>query len=461
MPAEVIDLTLSDDDAPAPAPAPPAPSRLPTLVDRRSVSGGYSPVTLLHCSCDRSVAVGFVSLVAVATFVHRLMLLGGADDYCKGALPADPSQNKIVTELRRLKNSSLSGFFDFNRKNCVDRLKALMGKLFFETHQGFISQEMEKLFPSAESVPFRPVFQANGGSLSGLKSERVSASGASNSSQSIALGSGPQIKQQPTPQIKQQPGSGGLSFGMKTDPSQPFSFSSKAESGKPKASDGSGKEASSAAAERARIMREHNERLPFSFSSKAESGKSKASDGSAGLDEALAFIASAAASSAAERAAAAGMAAALAAEGEKILREHHERMARNGRKRKRRRQPGGLYDLDDDLGAAARAPEESNVDALMDGIGEGSAKLAMAVDDDVGLSHTDAQEQTFTKYEPSLCKSNCLKNHPDELVETSSLASVRGPDVSNKLRLPSKTLLEGLLTDAQLEVSTSTHDILC
>ena len=74
------------------------------------------------------------------------------------------------------------------------------------------------------------------------------------------------------------------------------------------------------------------------------------------------------------------------------------------------------------------------------------------MDDDVGLSHTDAQEQTFTSYLPPTCSHPCLVAHPDELVETSSLASVSEPKVVHRLRLPSKTLLDGLLTRAQAEV---------
>jgi hypothetical protein len=74
------------------------------------------------------------------------------------------------------------------------------------------------------------------------------------------------------------------------------------------------------------------------------------------------------------------------------------------------------------------------------------------LDDDVGISNTDAQEQTFIPYVPPICNHPCMKTHPDELVETASLASVPVPAVLNKLRLPAKTLTDGLLTSAQAEV---------
>jgi hypothetical protein len=74
------------------------------------------------------------------------------------------------------------------------------------------------------------------------------------------------------------------------------------------------------------------------------------------------------------------------------------------------------------------------------------------LDDDVGISNTDAQEQTFIPYIPPTCNHRCLTKHPDELVETASLSSVPEPKVANKLRLPSKTLLDGLLTDSQAEI---------
>jgi hypothetical protein len=74
------------------------------------------------------------------------------------------------------------------------------------------------------------------------------------------------------------------------------------------------------------------------------------------------------------------------------------------------------------------------------------------LDDDVGISNTDAQEQTFIPYVPPMCNHPCLNTHPDELVETASLASVSVPAVLNKLRLPAKTLTDGLLTNAQAEV---------
>jgi hypothetical protein len=84
------------------------------------------------------------------------------------------------------------------------------------------------------------------------------------------------------------------------------------------------------------------------------------------------------------------------------------------------------------------------------------------LDDDVGISNTDAQEQTFIPYIPPICNHPCLKMHPDELVETASLSSVSVPAVVNKLRLPAKTLTDGLLTSAQIEVcirAVAQHEI--
>lgn len=74
------------------------------------------------------------------------------------------------------------------------------------------------------------------------------------------------------------------------------------------------------------------------------------------------------------------------------------------------------------------------------------------MDNDVGLSNTDAQEQTFTAYVPSFANHPSLKPHPDELVETASLHSIQGPKAGCALRLPSRTILDGLLTDAQVEM---------
>ena len=108
------------------------------------------------------------------------------------------------------------------------------------------------------------------------------------------------------------------------------------------------------------------------------------------------------------------------------------RRVRGSRKRKR-------TTADDDSDNEANPAAKSSSDEI-------------CLDDDVGLSHNDAQEQTFTTYRPPTCSHACLVPHPDELVETASLSSVPEPKVVNKLRLPSKTLLDGLLTCAQAEV---------
>jgi hypothetical protein len=118
---------------------------------------------------------------------------------------------------------------------------------------------------------------------------------------------------------------------------------------------------------------------------------------------------------------------------------------RNKKRRKRSVRSEDESDDDDDEHAAAEAFTGDN-----------------GLDDDIGLSHTDVQEQTFMPYSPTTCSHPCLFAHPDELVETSSLSSVSDPKVANRLRLPSKTLLDGLLTRAQAEVclrSISQHEL--
>jgi hypothetical protein len=75
------------------------------------------------------------------------------------------------------------------------------------------------------------------------------------------------------------------------------------------------------------------------------------------------------------------------------------------------------------------------------------------LDDDIGLSNIDAQ--TYTVYAPRICNHVCLKPHPDKLVETTSLHSVSTtfrPAVSVKLSLPSRALIDGLLTNILVEL---------
>ena len=84
---------------------------------------------------------------------------------------------------------------------------------------------------------------------------------------------------------------------------------------------------------------------------------------------------------------------------------------RRPRRRRAARQEGSDDDDDDD-DERARA-------LVPPGQSEGQLE-----DDDVGLSHADAQEQTFAAHVPPACARPPLLAHPDELVETASLASV-------------------------------------
>ena len=51
---------------------------------------------------------------------------------------------------------------------------------------------------------------------------------------------------------------------------------------------------------------------------------------------------------------------------------------------------------------------------------EEQQRLEEALDQDVGLSHEDQDEQTFCNYIPSVFSSDVFQPHPDEIFETSS-----------------------------------------
>jgi hypothetical protein len=78
-------------------------------------------------------------------------------------------------------------------------------------------------------------------------------------------------------------------------------------------------------------------------------------------------------------------------------------------------------------------------------------RLAEALDSDVGIEHTDSDEQTFAAYVPSIFTMSCFASHPDEIFETSSMSCLLPPKTSYKLNICSETILRGLLTNAQLE----------
>jgi hypothetical protein len=77
--------------------------------------------------------------------------------------------------------------------------------------------------------------------------------------------------------------------------------------------------------------------------------------------------------------------------------------------------------------------------------------LEEALDQDVGLSHEDQDEQTFCNYIPSVFSSDVFQPHPDEIFETSSLSCLAPPKPTYQLRMCSQTIIRGLLTNAQLE----------
>ena len=120
---------------------------------------------------------------------------------------------------------------------------------------------------------------------------------------------------------------------------------------------------------------------------------------------------------------------------------------RQGRRRRRAAEEQGSDHEDQRRRRRRRraAREEESDDERAPALGEGQ------LDDDVGLSHADAQEQTFAPHVPPACARPPLLPHPDELVETASLASVPMPPVAARLRLPSRVLLDGLLTAPQAE----------
>jgi hypothetical protein len=71
-------------------------------------------------------------------------------------------------------------------------------------------------------------------------------------------------------------------------------------------------------------------------------------------------------------------------------------------------------------------------------------------DGEVGLDHKDADEQTFTEYEPHTFSAPVFQKHPDPVVETASLSSLVPPKTTHKLRICSQTITQGLLTNLQV-----------
>ena len=85
-------------------------------------------------------------------------------------------------------------------------------------------------------------------------------------------------------------------------------------------------------------------------------------------------------------------------------------------------------------------------------VGDENVKAADAAEEagEGGLSFKDAEEKTFSPNVPS-CSHPSLTPHPDLLVESASLRGAEMPPLTQRLRLPSRTILDGLLTTAQLD----------
>ena len=109
--------------------------------------------------------------------------------------------------------------------------------------------------------------------------------------------------------------------------------------------------------------------------------------------------------------------------------------------------------VDEDLNRGSKVASESTMH-IKEGVpvyrGSKSASTMHQDEDDGGLSFKDAEEKTFVPNVPS-CSHPSLTPHPDPLVESASLRGAIMPPLTQRLRLPSRTFLEGLLTTAQLE----------
>ena len=103
----------------------------------------------------------------------------------------------------------------------------------------------------------------------------------------------------------------------------------------------------------------------------------------------------------------------------------------------------------------ASAAANGGLPSGMDGSARNS-ELPSRVDEEqdleVGLSHKDADEQTFTEYVPHTFSADVFKQHPDPVVETASLSSLVPPKTTHKLRLCAKTITDGLLTNLQVNL---------
>ena len=94
--------------------------------------------------------------------------------------------------------------------------------------------------------------------------------------------------------------------------------------------------------------------------------------------------------------------------------------------------------------AAARPSDPPQDEA---GDSKTSAKESEVNNQEDGLE--DEQEITYTPYRPK--KLTYGRNHPDPVVENSTLASVEPPDITYNLAMPADILSEGKLSNLQLE----------
>lgn len=76
------------------------------------------------------------------------------------------------------------------------------------------------------------------------------------------------------------------------------------------------------------------------------------------------------------------------------------------------------------------------------------------LDEDVAAAYSESlspEEGTFAEYSPAWVRNPAFRRHTDPVVESSSLASVTPPKPSFRLRLPLRTIVQGRLSDLQLE----------
>jgi len=86
-----------------------------------------------------------------------------------------------------------------------------------------------------------------------------------------------------------------------------------------------------------------------------------------------------------------------------------------------------------------------------------AARAEEREDGEVGLSHKDADEQTFTEYVPYTFSAAIFQPHPDPVVETASLSSLMPPKTTHKLHQCADTITRGLLTNLQVHFTVSVY----